>query len=569
MLAMFFACIGAVLSNAQAIRDICTNVYLFPNGQGFVEQTWDVSVVSGTEWYIPIDNPGKSYIHDLRVFENGEEYANDGRNWNSDRSLAAKTRRCGIVEKGGGSVELCWGQGPYGDHVYTIYYKIDNLVLSYPECDGFHWHFLNDEWSVRPRHASITFINKTGSAQWFWNSSDDNNFRFWGFGMVGDSWIEDGKICFESTEPLQYSSFFSALISFDKGLFSPEVEGDGTFEDLKEEARKGSDYGDEDEKMGVFDWIAAGIMILLLVGLPLLIVGYLIYLLIRRIYRKVSGNRYDKKVFGKSKIDGWYRDVPLGGSPKAMLSLLQEGDFLAGSRNKEFPNLVSAYFLKWILDGLISVEKDLGKQDRYNLRFTKGKEQVQFQDSMEATIYKAALEAAGDNLLLEANEFKRWSYRHDAQVASWPNEAVYSGRALWKGVSQEDRCHAVEFKNFLDDFTMVDKRTAPEVGLWKQYMILAASFGIAEKVAKNFEKLFPTVMEEYTRQSNMMNMTTTYYLLNSLGNSSRAMMSSALGRQAERSARAAAARRSAGGGGSISFGGGGGGFGGGHGGGSR
>ena len=57
--------------------------------------------------------------------ENGEEYANDGRAWNSDRSLAAKTHRCGIIDKGSRGVELCWGQGKTGEHRYFIIYVID------------------------------------------------------------------------------------------------------------------------------------------------------------------------------------------------------------------------------------------------------------------------------------------------------------------------------------------------------------------------------------------------------------------------------------------------------------
>ena len=265
-LALSLTCATAIPSHAQAIRDIETRVTLSADGSARVVQIWDVTVVDGTEWYIPIDNLGECYIHDFQVSENGVEYANDGRKWNSNRSLAAKTRRCGIVEKKGGNIELCWGQGEYGDHVYTISYTIDNLVQSYDECDGFHWHFLNDEWEVKPQHASIRIINGTGGEPWFWTSEDSNNVRFWGFGMIGDSRLEDGTVYFESTEPFRYGSFFSALLSFDKGLFSPAVEGFGTFEQLKEEAMGGSDYDSEQLSRGdkIFGIILLAIFLLAL-----------------------------------------------------------------------------------------------------------------------------------------------------------------------------------------------------------------------------------------------------------------------------------------------------------------
>ena len=261
---------AAVFSFAQEIRDIETTVNLFRNGNAQVIQKWDMTVTEGTEWYIPIDNPGKSYIHGLQVFENGQEYANDGRKWDSNRSREAKTRRCGIVEKGGGDIEICWGQGDYGDHVYTVTYIIDNLVQSYPECDGFHWHFLNDEWYAKPKHVSITLRNGTDADPWFWESPDSCNVRFWGFGLKGDSGLTpDGEIRFESTEPLQYRSFFSALVQFDKGLFQPEKEGDGTFEELKQEAMEGSDYGDKEETF--IDKLIRWIGVLIFIGIPVLL----------------------------------------------------------------------------------------------------------------------------------------------------------------------------------------------------------------------------------------------------------------------------------------------------------
>ncbi len=558
---------ATLFSHAQEIRDISTTVNLFRTGNAQVIQKWDVTVTSGTEWYIPIDNPGKSYIHDLHVFENGKEYANDGRKWNPDRSLEEKTRRCGILEKSHGNIELCWGQGPYGDHVYTISYIIDNLVLSYPECDGFHWHFLNDEWNTPPKHASIRIVNMTDSEPWFWEKADSCNVQYWGFGMDGESWMEDDALCFESTEPFSYSSNFSALVSFQKGLFLPSEKGDGTFQELKDEAFNGSDY--DDGEYGFWDYVGMAVMALIFIGIPVLIVLLLIGYVIKRIWRKTTGNRYRKEIFGKSKIDTWSRDIPFDANPSALFSLMQEGDYFCKSKSSAYTDVISAYFLKWIQEGLLRTERDPKDDKRLNLRFVKPSQPLQFTDKMESTVYYAAAVAAGDDLL-EADEFKKWSYKNDAEVASWPNEALSYYRSVWQAASLEERCKAVEFKNFLENFTLVSDRHAPEVGLWKKYMIVASAFGIADQVAKNFEKLYPEIMEEYARESNMLNTTMLHSVLNSLNRSSAGMMSAAMDRQAAReAARAAQQRRSSGGGGRISRGGGHGGYGGGHGGGSR
>ena len=569
ILLLVLAATLCILSSAQEIRDIETTVRLYKTGNALVVQTWDISVVKGTEWYIPISNLGQCHITRFSVFENDEKFIDEGTEWDSSRTLEEKAGRYGIVQKGGGDIELCWGLGSMGDHVFTILYVIENLVQSYEECDGFHWHFLNDEWSVKPQHASVTFLNETDGDPWYWTDEEHCNVRFWGFGMEGTSGIEDGVIRFESTQAFSYDSFFSALMQFDKGMFQPRVEGEGTFKKLKKTAFKGSDYK---KKKFDIDAIQEKIGRIIGYGLMLIPIGFVLLILYRllcMLFWKVTGRRYEKKMFGKSKITGWWRDVPLGGNPTALFSLLLQGDKMVTTYTKRFHNLVSAYFLKWIQNGLIRVEKDLEKPERVNLNFVGKDADIHFDDEMEGTLYRAALEAAGKNRILEADEFKDWSYKHDQTVVDWPIEAVNKGEAIWEKFSLEERCHAVEFMNFLNDFTLIDQRHAPEVGVWKQYMVLAATMGIADKVAQNFEKLFPKEMEQYSRESNMTDMATTYSILESVRLSSSAMVASAEEHDLDRKAEADRERRYSGGGGSISRGGGGGGFGGGHGGGAR
>ena len=120
--------LAAASLSATDIRSIDTEVYLHKNGNAVVGQRWDVTITGGTEWYIPIQDMGQRSIRRFLVFENDREYENEGRKWNSKRTLEEKKFRCGIVDTGPGSVELCWGQGDLGDHVYDIMYILDDLV---------------------------------------------------------------------------------------------------------------------------------------------------------------------------------------------------------------------------------------------------------------------------------------------------------------------------------------------------------------------------------------------------------------------------------------------------------
>jgi uncharacterized membrane protein len=46
-------------------------------------------------------------------------------------------------------------------------------------------------------------------------------------------------------------------------------------------------------------------------------------------------------------------------------------------------------------------------------------------------------------------------------------------------------------KKFLKEFSLIDERHVQEVSLWKDYMIYAALFGIADQVVKDMKNINP------------------------------------------------------------------------------
>ena len=68
-----------------------------------------------------------------------------------------------------------------------------------------------------------------------------------------------------------------------------------------------------------------------------------------------------------------------------------------------------------------------GSQDykRVNLLF---KSQTVSADDVEQDLFDWARRAAGDNLLLEKNEFEKWSKKNAAKMAGWPDRAVARGK---------------------------------------------------------------------------------------------------------------------------------------------
>ena len=480
---------GTCAVYAQSLRSIDIRAVLNPDGSARITQIYDATVVNGTEMYIPITNLGEMTVGDLDVRENGLSYYNEGRRWDTDRSLSEKAGRCGIVEKRNG-VELCWGKTSYGDHVWTISYTVTGLVQSFTDADGFNFMFVNPGFDAPAQHVKVTLVNGTGGPQWTYD-----NTRVWGFGSYGDIDVTDeGTIVYESSEPFSYESSVIALVRFEKGLFQPEVEQDMTFDELKEQALDGSSYGENDKEETFFKWLMA------------ILFGGSLFATIRAAVLQALGYKYKKSMYGKTKITEWFREAPLGGNLFASSYVLDNGWRFAGPASSK--NLIGALFLRWILDGKVKVMPDPDKPKRVNLAFTPG---LSFDDDVEAALYNMAVEASGGNLLLESGEFEKWSEKHYKQFLAWPDRAKARGRSylheknLLQHTSttnkdgQEQACRVVEFKNFLNDFTLSKERGAVEVGLWKDYLVFAQLYGIADKVAEQFQKLYPKEFEELSR----------------------------------------------------------------------
>ena len=110
-------------------------------------------------------------------------------------------------------------------------------------------------------------------------------------------------------------------------------------------------------------------------------------------------------------------------------------------------------------------------------------------------------------------------------------------------------------KNFLEEFSRIDDKTAIEVNMWEYYLIYAQILGIADKVAKQFEKLYPELLEDtYNRMGCSF---TDFVFINSLAHTSMHVAISS--RQRAQSYHSGGGGFSSGGGGGGSFGGGGGG----------
>ena len=517
------------LSARPYLRSLDIRVVLSHTGDAYITETRQMEIDSeGTECYIGLGTPDGSEIRDLRVSdETGREFENVGR-WDIDRSRSWKEGKCGIVAKHGG-YELCWGLGDSGERTYITRYTYTNMVHAHPDADALRHVFLDQDVSPKPKYARVTIVAEDSTR------FSEENCGIWGFRFYGDINFVGDSIVAETSEAMESRSALYIMVRFDKGLFEPVVQENVTFEEKKQQAFEGSDYSSDD------DLTKEDILILIA-----MIVGLFVVPVISGIWYFVYVWRARKKV---NKDLLWYRDIPLKGNLQQANDMINAYKYLGTDYN----NLLSACILKLINMGAISIEQRMNQKGKTESNFVIHElPNAGNQPLLLRKIHNIFKEAAGSDTILEPRELK--SYMKSSYNESITDSFINTLHTKTSISQYKERLDEVRqvfgLKKFLQEFSLLDERHVNEVSLWKDYMIYATLFGIADQVIKDMKKINPEYFNMDQVANQMADNMTLPMIYSTLHNStSRAT--------AEKAAREA---RASGRGGHTSWGGGGGGF---------
>ena len=521
------------------LHDLDIRVVLYKNGDALISETRKMTIDSeGTECYIGLANMGQSTIKDLTVTdETGARYVYT--DWDVSESRSWKQYKCGIVTTKRG-YELCWGLGAEGERTYTTTYIMTGLVRGYPDACAIRHVFLDTAVSPKPEHARVAITTADTTMV-----ISDETCGLWGFKFQGELWFENGYMMAETTEPMNNEAGLYLMARFPKEMFEPTIWEEDSFEDKKEEAFEGSDYEyDEDEDdMSGFEWL---MFILVYGGAALLVIGSVVW----RIYSVWSA----KRKLNKNLL--WYRDIPLNGNLQEANKILNAYKYF----NSDYNNLMSACILKLISMGIITIETKPNHKGKMEPNFViHDYKEIDKQPVLMRQLYKIFKESAGSDRVLEPWELKSYmrSTSHQSVIDQFVT-TLHAKKDLSKYPPTDKGVNEVfGLRKFLKEFTLLDERELKEVTLWKDYMIYATLFGIADKVIKEMKQVNPAYFDMDRVASQMADDMTLPLIYSTLQRSTSSAVA----------AKAAREHRAHGGGGHSSWGGGGGGFSGGGGGG--
>ena len=200
----------------------------------------------------------------------------------------------------------------------------------------------------------------------------------------------------------------------------------------------------------------------------------------------------------------YYRDIPAQGNLKVANAVINSvsSDWLS-----DYSGLVGALILRLVdRDALRMEYKSVmyGTEPHAVLaigqwtdsqHITSGLGQAENQ--LEELFFKLMKTAAGHDGVLQPRELQRHLRQHKEEPFI---EAL-------KTLSNEERATAddaatarqlLALRKYLTDFSLISERGTDELSLWKEYLVYATLFGIADKVCQQFATIYPDVFKVNT-----------------------------------------------------------------------
>ncbi len=476
-------------ASANTINSIKTDVYIDEYGNGQVTEVWNVNLDEGTEGYHSFGNLEDRTITNYEVSMDGIPYTNIY-SWDVNASKSEKQYKNGVNYTSDGQ-ELCWGI-EYGTHTYTLKYTVNNLVWQYKDNQILYFAFIPQNMNQTINDFKLTISGYKSFS----------NIKYSSYGFKSNNSIQNGQIIFQSNK-ITSNEYVVALVGFPNGTFTDlKVTKDQTYDDIVDEALQGATLN---KRKSFFETL----IIILNVLIPFVVVG----LAVRYAIRKQPRTDKSEFIIPKDKDINNFRDIPFDKD-------IIKAYYIGNQENIMYDSyIMGSIILKWIKEEKIKmVQNESGvfnKNENYYIDLTNLTDLKTQPEIALASIFKAA---ATDNKLTP-KDFTKYCKKHYQQIDSWisgvkdyskkllidenyietyeENYSKKGKRKVYKYTTKlkDEFIKLKGLKKFLNDMTLIDDKKAIEVHIWDEYLIFAQAFGIADKVAKQFQKFHP---EEYT-----------------------------------------------------------------------
>ena len=501
--------------NANSINQVKKLIKINNNGDAEVVEIWETDITSGTEIYVPYGHLVDSKFENLSVSDDRGITYETIKNWNPKDSFDNKKDKCGINKTDEG-IELCWGISEYGKRTYRISYNITNFVV---QSKDYQYTY----FCLFPKMSGISINSVQIQIKGIKDYTYDD-IQFWGYGNNGTREIKDGIIVFDSQGSLRSSDYMTVLIKYEENDYETTSIDNRKFEEIKNIAMKGTNYS-----YNSYNNKGKGIIYAYLASFAIPVIVFLL-LTIKSIKRWLTKTIYKReKPIGLRLTDinniPYYRDIPSNGNIIRAFYIAKVYNII-----NDRSSLFGALLLKWLKEGLIEIREKKPGSDSYEVKFLNSINTIQ--DTNEIIVWKLFIDAARFNQtkrkstnetfeaasILETKEFEKYCKKNYNKVLNAFKQIenninselynsglireesntykrlfrkIYVSRSVYTEELQQEARNIMGLKKFLLNYSLINQRENMEVELWDMYLVFAEVLEIADKVEKQFEKVYP------------------------------------------------------------------------------
>ena len=550
-------CTSAVAQHT--LQRVDMQVVLRKDGSANVTERRQVQVgTAGTEGYIAFNDTSDIEVCDLQVSDDQNVCYVVEDEWNTERSRADKKGRCGYHHTSQG-VELCWGLGDAGERTYEIRYTLTKLVKAYTDFDGFcHSFYEAGNTPAEAFYLEISSetdsLTRDNAAIWTFGYDGYKGLADGVCVATADDpmSVDDAIIVL-----LQLQKGVLDPVAAKEESFTETVKREaliGSDYDL-DDAGLGNNVslfkGDGEQPEVEPVWFEPDYGLL---GGALVIIVFIVtaFMVTARDKKRAERERQRiaqslSQLMGGKTYDElpYYRNLPLDGNLLLSGATLGAVDTMArksGSLNLNISfglqQLYEAFILRMFYKDHIKVQH-VEEQGKLRKRFYIGtpvqpeagddvtdvltidswsrgelrrneaigtteqyKAKLAYKGyindaGIEYYLHKLLYDAAGDDHLLQPEELKNYVKENPLEWRPFATilNMLTARTIAEKNLQQDNVQQVVGFLRYLRDFSLVAERHLEETQLWREYLVFASFYGIADQVRRDMKKVAPDVVQ--------------------------------------------------------------------------
>lgn len=243
-------------------------------------------------------------------------------------------------------------------------------------------------------------------------------------------------------------------------------------------------------------WLEAPLWLIAIIVVPVVLIVVFVGMykkVFMTLWYVISLQPLRRKILRARLAEGmeYYRQLPAGGDLKVANAVMNS---ISSAWMADYKGLFGALILRLVDKGAMKMEvKSIvyGAEPHVVLCANKWPTHIPQSEGMmlEKNFHQMLCKAAGNDKVLQPREIQHFLRNSKSDFLT--SLTTLSPEQKKAAENPETARQLLALKKFLLDFSLIKERDVNEMKLWKEYLVYAMFFGIADKVCENFKEVYP------------------------------------------------------------------------------